>query len=158
VHSVAAEAKLSVRTAQRWANLYKSAGLSALARKPREDRGARRVVSPKIRAAIEGLALERPPLPVRSVYRQVRQLAEASGEPVPGYGTVYHLVRELPAGLLTLAHLGTKTYGETFDLVHRREAVRPNAVWQADHAQLGILLIREDGLSAAMADDRDRPL
>ncbi len=68
MHSVAAEAKLSVRTAQRWANLYKSAGLSALARKPREDRGARRVVSPKIRAAIEGLAFERPPLPVRSVY------------------------------------------------------------------------------------------
>lgn len=148
MHSVAADAKLSVRTAQRWANLYKSAGLLALARKSREDRGTQRVVSPKIRAAIKGLALERPPLPVRSVYRQVRQFAETCGEPVPGYGTVYALVRQLPAGLMTLAHLGTKTYGETFDLVHRREAVRPNAIWQADHAQLGILLVREDGSTA----------
>jgi putative transposase len=82
-------------------------------RKSREDRGSRRVVSPKIKAAIEGLALERPPLPIRSICRQVRQFAEASGEPLPGYGTVYDLVRELSSGLLTLAHRGTKAYSES---------------------------------------------
>ncbi len=138
VHSVAAEAKLSVRTAQRWANCYKRAGLSALARKPNKDRGARGVVLPKTRAANEGLAFERPTLPVRPVDRHVRQFAETCGEPVPGYETVCDLVRQLPTGLLTLVHLGAKTYGETFHLVHRREAVRPNAIWQADHAQLSI--------------------
>jgi putative transposase len=36
-------------------------------------------------------------------------------------------------------------YCERFDLVHRREAARPNAIWQADHAQLRIKLLREDG-------------
>ena len=59
------------------------------------------------------------------------------GESVPRYGTVYSLVREVPAGLLTLAHRGSKVYSEGFDLVHRREAARSNAIWQADHAQLG---------------------
>jgi hypothetical protein len=86
-------------------------------RKPREDRGARRVVSAKIKAVIEGLALERPPLPIRSICRQVRQFAEATGEVPPRYGTVYDLVREIPSGLLTLAQRGSKAYSEEFDLV-----------------------------------------
>ena len=145
---VAADANLSFRTAQRWVSQYRKLGLTAFVRKAREDRGARRVVSPKIKAAIEGLALERPPLPIRSICRQVRQFAEATGEPMPCYGTVYDLVRELPTGLLTLAPLGAKAYSEGFDLVHRREAARSNAIWQADHAQLSILLVREDGQTA----------
>ena len=124
---------------------YRKFGLAAFLRKERDDRGARRVVSPMIKAAIEGLALERPPLPIRSICRQVRAFAEATGEPIPGYGTVYDLVREVPSGLLTLAHQGSKAYSEGYDLVHRREAARSNAIWQADHAQLGILLVREDG-------------
>jgi putative transposase len=61
---------------------------------------------------------------------------------------VYDLVRQLPASLLTLAHLGVKAYSESFDLVHRREAMKPNAIWQVDHAQLGILLLKEDGTSS----------
>jgi len=32
--------------------------------------------------------------------------------------------------------------------VHRRKASEPNAIWQADHAQLDILLLKEDGTSA----------
>jgi putative transposase len=142
---VAADAKLSFRTAQRWVSQYRNLGLAAFVRKSRDDRGACRVVSPKIEAAIEGLALERPPLPIRSIGRQVRHFAEATGEPMPRYGTVYDLVREVPTGLLTLAHSGGKAYSEGFDLVHRREAARSNAIWQTDHAQLSILLIREDG-------------
>jgi hypothetical protein len=57
---------------------------------------------------ILGLALERPPLPVRSICGQVREFAQATGEPMPGYETVYDLVREVPSGLLTLAHQGSK--------------------------------------------------
>jgi putative transposase len=94
---VAADANLPFRTAQRWVSQYRKFGLAAFVRKARDDRGARRVVSPMIKAAIEGLALERPPLPVRSICRQVRAFAEARGEPMPGYGTVYDLVREVPS-------------------------------------------------------------
>jgi putative transposase len=43
---------------------------------------------------------------------------------------------------------GGKAYSEGFDLVHRCEAPRPNAIWQADHTQLSILLVREDGQTA----------
>jgi len=51
----------------------------------------------------------------------------------------------LPADLLTLAHQGSKAYGEAFELVHRREADGPNAIWQADYTPLDILLVRPDG-------------
>jgi putative transposase len=61
---------------------------------------------------------------------------------------VRDLVRQLPASLLTLAHQGTKAYSESFDLVHRREATKPNAIWQADHAQLDIQLVCGDGSTA----------
>jgi len=145
LQSVADDAKLPFRTAQRWVSQYRKLGLAAFLRKAREDRGGRRVVSSRIKSAIEGLALERPPLPIRSIYRQVREFAQATGEPMPGYGTVYDLVREVPSGLLTLAHRGSKVYSEEYDLIHRREAARPNAIWQVDHAQLGIMLLREDG-------------
>jgi putative transposase len=145
---VAVDADVCFRTAQRWVSQYRKFGLVALARKSRDDRGARRVVSPKIKAAIEGLSLERPPLPIRFICRQIRQFAEATGERLPRYGTVYDLVREVPGSLLTLAHRGSKAYSEGFDLVHRREAPRANAIWQADHAQLNILLLRGDGQTA----------
>src|ERR1700761_1367510 len=66
---VANDAGLPFRTAQRWVSQYRKFGLVALARKSRSDRGGRRVVSPKIRAAIEALALESRPLPVMSICR-----------------------------------------------------------------------------------------
>ena len=42
--------------------------------------------------------------------------------------------------MTTLAHEGSKAYADAFDLVHRHEATGPNAVWQADHTELDIVL------------------
>ena len=49
-------------------------------------------------------------------------------------------MRGLPPALTTLAHEGSKAYAGSFDLVHRWEAEAPNALWQADHTLLDILL------------------
>ena len=116
-------------------------GLAALSRKRREDRGQRRVVSAKLKEMIEGLALQKPPLPLAALFRQVQRLSKDLGEKAPSYGTVFSIVRDLGAALVTLAHEGTKAYSNTFELVHRREAERPNAIWQADHTPLDILLL-----------------
>lgn len=74
---------------------------------------------------------------------------------------MFNIVRILPADLVTLAHKGTKAYSDTFELVHRREATGPNAIWQADHTPLDILLIRPDGQAAkpwqsVVIDDHSR--
>ena len=130
---VAVEAGIAFRTAQRWVALYQRFGLAALARKQRDDSGERRAVSVKLKEVIEGLALQKPPLPVATLYRQVKRLAQKLGETAPSYSVVYDIVSKLPADLVTLAHEGGKAYSETFELVHRREADRPNIIWQADH-------------------------
>ena len=62
LQSVADAADVPYRTAQRWVAQYRLSGLAALARKRREDRGERRVVSAKLKEVIEGLALQKPPL------------------------------------------------------------------------------------------------
>jgi hypothetical protein len=89
------------------------------------------------------------------VYRKVRAIAQRRGEAVPSYSAVYDIVQKLPADLITLAHEGSKAYSDASELVHRREADRPNAVWQADHTPLDILLIRQEGTAAKPREPRD---
>ena len=145
LRSVASEASIPYRTALRWASRYRKDGLAALARRSRTDQGERRLASTTLIKAIEGLALERPRLPISSIHRQASMMAETLKEREPSYAVVRRIVRSLPASLLTLAHRGNKAYSEGFDLVHRREASKPNAIWQVDHAQLGIKTLRDDG-------------
>ncbi|MGA3093212.1 MAG: hypothetical protein ABSD75_31845 [Terriglobales bacterium] len=68
----------------------------------------RRAVSANLKPAIEGLTLERPPLPISSIYRQIKRFAPSTGESTPSYWTVYRMVRDLPEGPLALAHRGNK--------------------------------------------------
>jgi len=44
---------------------------------------------------------------------------------------------------VTMAHEGMKAYSESYDLVHRVESEASNAVWQADHTELDILVTDE---------------
>lgn len=46
---------------------------------------------------------------------------------------------------MTFAHQGAAAYREEFDLLYRREAPHSNAMWQADHCELPILLLDEAG-------------
>src|SRR5690606_10217448 len=136
---VARERGLALRTATRWAGQYRREGLAGLARKGRSDRGKRRL-SATLRQAIEGLALSKPPLSVATIHRRAIALSERLGEIPPTYYAVSATVLALDPALMTLAHEGSKAYADAFDLVHRHEATGPNAVWQADHTELDILL------------------
>ena len=161
LRSVAEHTQVSFRTLQRWVAGYKRNGLPGLLRKERADRGDRRAISARLREAVEGLALERPPLPLSSVHRQVCQFAQLIGEAAPSYWVVRDIALSLPRDLQTLAQRGPRRFGELYDLVHRRDASTANALWQADHAQLDILLLRDDCGSArpwltAVIDDYSR--
>jgi putative transposase len=141
--SLAQQHSLSLRTLQRWVQRYDAAGLAGLVRKRRMDRGRPRRLSPELHQCVEGLALQRPPLTIAAIHRQVGAFAQQHGLRPPSYGLVYTMVQQLPAALTTLAHKGTKAYAQRFDLLHRREAEAPNAIWQADHSQLDILVVRD---------------
>jgi putative transposase len=120
------------RTLHRWLQAYRSHGLAGLARQARQDRG-RRLMPVELEQLIEGLALRRPPMSRAAVYRETTAVARAHGWHEPSYATVYDVIRRLPTALVTLAHEGTKVYADRFELLYRREAARPNEMWQADH-------------------------
>ena len=144
---LAREQGLALRTAQRWLARYRAAGLAGLARQPRADRH-RRHLQPDLQRLIAGLALRKPPPTAAFVHRQVVAVARQQGWPVPSYACVYEVIRSLDPALVTLAHDGVKGYSEAFDLLHRHAASGPNAIWQADHTQLDLLLRNERGQPA----------
>jgi putative transposase len=92
---------------------------------------------------VKGLALQTPPLSIAVIHRQICALAQQHQLRPPSYSLIYAIVRRLPTTLTTLAHHGSKAYRQRFDLLHRREADAPNAIWQADHCLLDILVLRE---------------
>ena len=103
---------------------------------------------PELQLLIEGLALRRPPPTIATVHRQAAQVARAQGWPVPGYAAVYEVVESIDPAMATLAHEGSKRYKEVFDLVHRREAAKPNEIWQADHTLLDLWVLTPSGRPA----------
>jgi putative transposase len=141
--AIAQQHSLSRRTLRRWVQRYDTEGLAGLVRQRRTDRGPPRRLSPALPQCVEGLALQTPPLSIAVIHRQICALAQQHQMRPPSYSLIYAMVRQLPAALTTLAHQGSKAYRQRFDLLHRREAEGPNAIWQADHCLLDILVLRE---------------
>ena len=84
-------------------------------------------------------------MPVATIHREVTEAAKKLGQEPPSYKVVHAVIGKLEPALVTLAHEGSKAYSASFDLVHRREADAPNAIWQADHTELDILVKDTDG-------------
>lgn len=140
VARAAAIAGVAARTLHRWLAAYRRAGLPGLARRPRADRGERRI-APGIVALIEGLALRRPRPSVAAIHRRVRAAATERGLAAPSLGSVHAIVGALDPGMVTLALEGPAAYRDRFELIHRHRAERPNATWQADHTPLDVLVL-----------------
>lgn len=138
------EQGIVLRTARRWVDRYRREGLTGLSRKERGDKDKRKL-TPALQQLIEGLALRKPRLSSATIHREVAEAAKKLGQEPPSYKVVHAVIGKLEPALVTLAHEGSKAYSEAFDLVHRREAEAPNAIWQADHTELDILVKDADG-------------
>lgn len=145
--AAAESAGVALRTAQRWMAAYRSAGLAGLARPRRADAGVRRT-RPELVALIEGLALRRPAPSVATITRRAERAAAEHGWPAPSYSTVHAIVSALDPALVTLALEGSAAFRDRHELVYRRRADGPNAIWQADHTQLDIAVLDADGKAA----------
>jgi putative transposase len=94
---------------------------------------------------VEALALHTPAPSIATIHRKVVAIATTQGLRIPSYDVVHEIVRQLDPALVTLAHEGSQTYRDTFALLYRREAEAPNAIWQADHTLLDLLLTDAKG-------------
>jgi len=140
----ARDAGVAPRTAQRWLAAFRTGGLAALGRQPRADAGRLRTQTELVEV-VQGLALTRPRPSVATITRKTAVLAAERGWAAPSYGTVREIVAAVDPHLLSLAHDGPAGFRDRFELVHRRQADRPNRVWQADHTELDVLVLDERG-------------
>jgi putative transposase len=146
---VARTHSISKSTIQRWVKRYRENGLAGLAdAQVRSDKGKSRRLPAEAVTLIEGLALQTPPRSIAAIHRQVCTIAGERGWKVPSYDRVYRIIKKLDPALLTLAHQGAAAYREEYDLLYRREATHSNAMWQADHTPLDIVLLDEAGKPA----------
>ena len=156
----AGEAGVPLRTAQRWLARYRRDGLAGLARPVRSDAGAHRAPSELV-ALVEGLGLKRPRSSAAAIHRRVRDVATARGWRAPSYGTVHAILSRLDPAMVTLAQDGPAAYRDRYELIHRHRAGAPNALWQADHTLLDVLVLDGSGEPArpwltTVVDDHSR--
>lgn len=153
---------ISERTLQRWLARYRTGGYTALTDDTRVDLGVRRTV-PELVRLVEGLALTRPRPSIATIYRQVSVHCAERGLPSPSYSVVRSIVNGLDPGMVTLALEGPASYRDKHELLLRRRADRPNAIWQADHTMLDLLIVSPDGKPArpwftVILDDHSRAI
>ncbi len=152
---------ISKSTVQRWMTRYREQGLAGLATTARKDKGKSRRLPQTAIQLVEGLALQTPPRSAAAIHRQVAAIAKEQGWKPPCYERVRQIIKNLSPALVTYAHQGAAAYREEFDLLYRREATHANAMWQADHTTLDVLLLDETGTPAkpwltAIEDDYSR--
>jgi putative transposase len=145
---LAREHQIPLSTMQRWIKQYREKGLAGLANARRSDKGKSRRLPEQAVHLVEGLALQTPPRSAASIHRQVTGIAKTQGWKPPSYARVRQIIKSLDPALVTLAHQGAAAYREEFDLLYRREATHANAIWQADHTPLDVLLLDEAGKPA----------
>ena len=155
-------AEVPVRTAQRWLSRFRTDGFDGLKRRSRSDANTRRFPD-KLVALVEGLALGKPRLSVAVIHRRVTAVAESRGWSVLSYGSVYSIVRAIDPAMVTLAQDGPAAYRDRFELIHRHRASAPNALWQADHTLLDVMILDANGKAArpwltAIMDDHSRAI
>lgn len=134
----------AIRTLRRWIEQYRANGLQGLERKIRLDKNKKRSIDPELEELTKALALSKPRLSITTIHRKVKKLAQNREKSVPKYHVIYDIVNNLKPSLLTLAHEGSVAYRDKYELIYRRELVKANETWQADHTPLDILLLDEN--------------
>jgi putative transposase len=143
----ARDAGVPLRTAERWLARYRQTGLAGLARPVRRDAAAHKLPADLV-ALIEGMGLKKPRSSIAAIHRRISKIAQAHGWRVPSYSTVYAILTALDPALVTLAHDGAAAFRDRYELIHRHRADAPNALWQADHTLLDLLILDEAGKPA----------
>ena len=157
---LAAEHHVSIRTLHRWKASYVKCGIAGLTPKSRIDKGQRKT-PPQLHQFIEGTALRRPRPSIATITRRAAVVARANDWPTASYAVVRDIVNNISDELQVMAHEGTASWRDRYELVWRRQADLPNAMWQADHTELDILILDPAGKVArpwltVVLDDHSR--
>src|SRR5437016_3960002 len=140
----ARDAGVPLRSVQRWLARYRATGLAGLVRATRSDTGHRKLPAELVEV-IEGMALRKPRPSVAAIHRRMIELATKRQWTPPSYSSVYGIVRHLHPAMVTLAQDGPAAFRDRYELIYRHRAECPNALWQADHTLLDIMVLDANG-------------
>jgi len=140
----ARHAGVPLRSVQRWLARYRAAGLVGLVRAKRADMGKRKLPAELV-ALVEGMALRKPRPSIAAMHRRMTALATQRNWTPPSYGSVYGIVRRLSPAMVTLAQNGPAAFRDRYELIYRHRAAGPNALWQADHTLLDMMILDANG-------------
>jgi putative transposase len=118
--------------------------LVGLVKAKRSDTGNRKLPA-KLVELIEGMALRKPRPSVAAIHRNITALAAKHNWTPPSYSSVYGIVRRLDPAMVTLAQDGTAAFRDRYELLYRHRAEGPNAIWQADHTLLDVMVLDANG-------------
>ena len=119
---------------------YRATGLVGLVRAKRSDMGNRKLPAELV-DLIEGMALCKPRPSVAAIHRNLIALAAQHKWTPPSYSSVYGVVRGLAPAMMTLAQDGPAAFRDRYELIYRHRAECPNAIWQADHTLLDVMVL-----------------
>ncbi len=91
---IAQEHRIGLRTARRWVQQYRVAGLLGLVRKRRIDRGSHRLPR-ELHCLIVDLVTRHPSPTIAHIHRQVAAAAHEHAWPAPSYAYVRSIIRGL---------------------------------------------------------------
>ena len=140
----ARDAGVPLRSAQRWLARYRAAGLVGLVRAKRSDTGHRKLPADLVEL-IEGMVLCKPRPSVAAIHRKITALAAKRQWPPPSYSSVYGIIRHMDPAMVTLAQDGPAAFRDRYELLYRHRAACPNALWQADHTLLDVMVFDAHG-------------
>jgi putative transposase len=141
---VARNAGVPLRSAQRWLARYRAAGLVGLVRAKRSDTGHRKLPADLVEW-IEGMVLRKPRPSVAAIHRKITALAAKRKWTPPSYSSVYGIIRHMDPAMVTLAQDGLAAFRDRYELLYRHRAECPNAIWQADHTLLDVMVLDANG-------------
>ena len=153
---MAREQNVILRTARRWVRRYRREGLAGLAPK-----NVTTELSETFPPTSSNLSKDWPSPSRACPWR--RSIAKwwrppRSGENLPRLSRCLQRDRRAGTGPADPGPRGLQAYSDPFDLVYRREAEAPNAIWQADHSELDIWMLARTERPKALADDHPRRL
>lgn len=153
---------VGLRTLERWNARYRTHGLDGLHDQPPTTPRARHLPVELVRV-IEGLALSKPRPSIAALRRSLAPVCAKEGWALPSYFVVRSIITGLDPGMVTLALDGAAAYRDKYEILLRRQADRPNEMWQADHTMLDVLIVGTDGKPArpwltTVIDDHSRAL
>lgn len=141
------EGEVSYQTIRNWRQILEIKGPQGLDRKHHKNRG-QTTMDPRLVRIAKGILLNPKHFSIAESHRRlgkyVRHFLNRPEDEIPTLKQVYYLWEHIPEEEKVLALEGMQAYRRKFDEAIRFEAPYSNAIWQADHHQLDIIVVDSD--------------